>query len=103
MSVPAGVSTRMLLEPDAADLADIILLIFGDPVGGSAELAAELAADSRACICAAYYGGGAVEQVERRRMQRLGVPVFPSPERAMRAIAASCWYAEQRRRSEAGR
>ncbi len=88
---------------DAADLADIILLIFGDPVVGSAELAAELAADSRACICAAYYGGGAVEQVERRRMQRLGVPVFPSPERAMRAIAASCWYAEQRRRSEAGR
>ena len=88
---------------DAADLADIILLIFGDPVVGSAELAAELAADSRACICAAYYGGGAVEQVERRRMQRLGVPVFPSPERAMRAIGASCWYAEQRRGWEAGR
>ena len=88
---------------DAADLADIILLIFGDPVVGSAELAAELATDSRACICAAYYGGGAVEQVERRRMQRLGVPVFPSPERAMRAIAASCWYAEQRHRWEAGR
>jgi len=85
---------------DAADLADIILLIFGDPVVGSAELAAELAAESRACICAAYYGGGAVEQVERRRMQRAGVAVFPSPERAMRAIGASCWYAEQRRTRE---
>ena len=86
---------------DAADFADIILLIFGDPVPGSAELAAELAAESRACICAAYYGGGTVEQVERRRMQRLGVPVFPSPERAMRAIGASCWYADQRRKREA--
>jgi acyl-CoA synthetase (NDP forming) len=86
---------------DAADIADVILMIFGDPVVGSAELAAELAAESRACICAAYYGGGAVEQVERRKMQRLGVPVFPSPERAMRAIGASCWYAEQRRKWEA--
>ena len=86
---------------DAADIADIILMIFGDPVPGSAELAAELAAESKACICAAYYGGGVVEQVERRRMQRLGVPVFPSPERAMRAIGASCWYADQRRKQEA--
>ena len=83
---------------DAVDLADVILLMFGDPIVGSAELAAELAAESRACICAAYYGGGAVEQTERRRMQRAGVPVFPSPERAMRAIGASCWYAERQRR-----
>lgn len=88
---------------DAADFADIILLIFGTPVTGAAELAAELAAESRAAVCAAYYGGGAVEQVERRRMQRLGVPVFPSPERAMRAIGASCWYAERRRQLEAER
>lgn len=88
---------------DAADLADVILLMFGDPIVGSAELAAELAAESRACICAAYYGGGAVEQSERRTMQRAGVPVFPSPERAMKAIGASCWYAEQRRASEAER
>jgi acyl-CoA synthetase (NDP forming) len=86
---------------DDADLADIILLMYGDPIVGSADLAAELAADARACICAAYYGGGAVEQTERRQMQRAGVPVFPSPERAMKAIAAACWYAEQRRTWEA--
>jgi acyl-CoA synthetase (NDP forming) len=88
---------------DAADLADTVLLMFGDPVAGSAELAAELAAESRASVCAAYYGGGAVEQVERRKMQRAGVAVFPSPERAMKAIGASCWYAEQRRLWEAER
>jgi acyl-CoA synthetase (NDP forming) len=79
------------------------MLMFGDPIVGAADLAVELAAGSRACICAAFYGGGAVEQVERRRMQRAGVPVFPSPERAMKAIAASCWYAEQRRTWEAER
>ena len=85
---------------DAADLADVILLMFGDPIPGSAELAAELAGESRASICAAYYGGGAVEQVERRKIQRAGVAVFPSPERAMKAIGASCWYAGQRRALE---
>ena len=87
---------------DAAAFVDTILLIFGDPVVGAAELAAELAAESRAAVCAAYYGGGEVEQVERRRMQRLGVPVFPSPERAMRAIAAACWYADKRQAAEVG-
>lgn len=86
---------------DAADLADVILLMFGDPIAGAAELAVGLAAESRACICAAYYGGGAVEQTERREMQRGGVAVFPSPERAMRAIGAACWYAERRRAWEA--
>jgi acyl-CoA synthetase (NDP forming) len=86
---------------DEASIADIILLMFGDPIVGAAELAVELSAGLRARVCAAYYGGGAVEQTERRQMQRAGVPVFPSPERAMRAIAAACWYAEQRRRWEA--
>lgn len=86
---------------ETADLADVILLMFGDPIVGSAKLAAELAAESRASICAAYYGGGAVEQAERREMQRAGVAVFPSPERAMRAIGAACWYAERRRAWEA--
>jgi len=85
---------------DAADIVDIILLVFGDPIAGAAELAVELAAESRAAVCAAYYGGGTVELEERKRMQRDGVAVFPSPERAMQAIGASCWYAEQRRRRE---
>jgi acyl-CoA synthetase (NDP forming) len=86
---------------DKADLADVILPVFGDPIEGAAELMAELSPRSRARMCAAYYGGGAVEQVERRLMQRAGVPVFPSPERAMKALGAICWYAEQRQRSEA--
>ena len=86
---------------DEADVADIILPVFGDPISGAAELLIELAAESRACLCAAYFGGGAVEPVERRLMQRAGVAVFPSPERAMKAIGASCWYAEQKRKWEA--
>ena len=86
---------------DAADLADVILLVFGDPIEGADELARELAQQSGAAICTAIFGGGAMEPGQRRAMQRAGIPVFPTPERAMRAIGASCWYAERRRRWEA--
>ena len=88
---------------DAAEIADIVLLVFGDPISGATDLACELAAQSRAAVCVAFFGGGAVEQDERRKMQRAGIPVFPTPERAMRAIGASCWYARQLHRREAGR
>ena len=86
---------------DAEDLADVILMVFGDPIAGAEELACELAKESRAAICTAIFGGGAMEPGQRRAMQRAGVPVYPTPERAMRAIGASCWYAEWRRRKEA--
>jgi acyl-CoA synthetase (NDP forming) len=86
---------------DAAGLADVILLVFGDPIEGAEELARELAEESRAAICTAIFGGGAMESGQRRAMQRSGIAVFPTPERAMRAIGASCWYSERRRRHEA--
>ena len=86
---------------DAADLADVILLVFGDPIPGADELALELAQTTKAAVCAAIFGGAAVETEQRWSMQRGGVPVFPSPERAIRAIGASCWYAGRRRVLEA--
>jgi acyl-CoA synthetase (NDP forming) len=86
---------------DAADLADVILLVFGDPIEGADDLARELADECTSAICTAVFGGGAMLPGQRRAMQRAGVPVFPTPERAMRAIGASCWYARQRRRHEA--
>jgi acyl-CoA synthetase (NDP forming) len=86
---------------DASGLADVILLVYGDPIEGADELALELARTTKATICAAIFGGAAVEREQRWNMQRGGVPVFPSPERAIRAIGASCWYAERRRRLEA--
>ena len=85
----------------AADLADVILLVYGDPIDGADRLALELAATTKAAICAAVFGGASVEQEQRWTMQRGGVPVFPSPERAVRAIGASCWYAQRRRTLEA--
>jgi acyl-CoA synthetase (NDP forming) len=85
---------------DAGDLADVILLVFGDPIPGADQLALELAQTTKARICAAIFGGASVESEQRWNMQRGGVPVFPSPERAIRAIGASCWYAARRRALE---
>jgi acetate---CoA ligase (ADP-forming) len=88
---------------DEAGMADTILLVYGDPIEGADELALELASTTRASICAAIFGGAAVEKEQRWTMQQGGVPVFPSPERAIKAIGASCWYHERRRELEARR
>jgi acyl-CoA synthetase (NDP forming) len=85
---------------DAMGLADVILLVYGDPIPGGARLACELAAGSRATVCATVFGGGATGLEESYDMQRAGIPVYPTAERAMRAISATCWYAEARRARE---
>lgn len=82
---------------DEAGMADVILLVYGDPIDGADELALELSSTTKASICAAIFGGAAVEKEQRWTMQQGGIPVYPSPERAIKAIAASCWYHERRR------
>jgi acyl-CoA synthetase (NDP forming) len=99
-----GVSLESFREAvrlaNAENLADVILLVFGDPIEGADDLACELATQSQGRICAAIFGGAAVESRQRWTMQRAGIPVFPTPERAMRAIGASCRYASWRRKAE---
>ncbi len=82
---------------DKHDVADVILLSYGDPVVGGADLAQELNLTLKARIAVVYFGGGEEEKAGRVAMQRAGVPVFASPERAMRGIAAAVWDAGYRR------
>jgi acyl-CoA synthetase (NDP forming) len=86
---------------DESGLYDVILLVYGDPIEGADRLTLELAATKRASVCAAIFGGAAVEKEQRWVMQRGGVPVYPSPERAIRAIGASWWHASRRREEAA--
>jgi acyl-CoA synthetase (NDP forming) len=72
--------------------ADLVLLIFGDPIPGAAEVARWLKENSRMCVAVAFLGGAEVEKKERLSMHSSGVPVFPTPERAVRAMAAAAWY-----------
>jgi acyl-CoA synthetase (NDP forming) len=68
--------------------ADIFLLIFGDPIPGAAEIVQELRAAIPQEIVVCYLGGGETEATEVRKMHRSGIPVFPTPERGVKAIGA---------------
>lgn len=77
---------------DRYDVADVYLVIFGDPIIGAASVIKEFSSSTQAGVAVAFLGGGDVEKTERPRMQAAGIPVFPTPERAARAIAAAMWW-----------
>jgi acetyltransferase len=79
---------QVALLADQYNVADILLLIFGDPIIGAAEMVKHLDANIRASIAVAYMGGGKEEEKGRTEMQRAGIPVYPSPERAVRGISS---------------
>lgn len=88
------------------DVADYIVLGFGDPIPGAARVAAKLAAQLPGGIVSYYLGGGDVQRTESLSMHEAGIPVFPTPERAGLGVA-SCvhWTRSYRRRfpdAEAG-
>jgi acyl-CoA synthetase (NDP forming) len=68
--------------------ADFFFLIFGDPIPGAAEIVQELRASIPQEIVVCYLGGGETETTEVRKMHRSGIPVFPTPERGVRAVGA---------------
>jgi acyl-CoA synthetase (NDP forming) len=89
---------KAALALDRFDVTDTLLLNFADPVVGGADLARELSGRIRASLAVAYFGGGQEEERGRLEMHRAGIPVFPTPERAMRGIGAAVWWAQYRRR-----
>ena len=68
--------------------ADVFLVIFGDPVEQAAATLAALQKLTAKPILAAFLGGGQVEKAEVPKLHAAGIPVFPTPERAVRALAA---------------
>jgi acetate---CoA ligase (ADP-forming) len=99
--VPASNRNPLDLDTDAAadfevaarlaierDVADQIVLGFGDPVPGAVEVAARLAEELPGGIVSYYLGGGDLEAPDSRAMHEHGVPVYPTPERAVWALAA---------------
>lgn len=78
------------------NLADVYLLVFGDPIPGATEVVQRLKARMGACIAVSYLGGGDVEKGERVRMHASGIPVFATPQRAIRAIRDAVWAARFR-------
>lgn len=87
-SLNASLFERVIELIDRYDLADVYLISLGDPVPGSSEAIKRLVSRVNANIVVAFYGGGEVERRSRVKLHQEGVPVYPTPERAVSAIAA---------------
>jgi acetyltransferase len=61
---------------------DTVGVIFGDPIENASEA---VTPDENELVI--FLGGAKVERAERLKMQRAGIPVFPTPERGIRAIS----------------
>ncbi len=83
---------EVALVADKHDVADVFLINFGDPIEGGGEMIIELKKQIKAGIAISYMGGAEDEAMDRPRMNRAGVPVFSTPERAVKAIAAAMEY-----------
>jgi len=63
---------------------DVVMTIFGDPIAGAADVVRP-----GKCDLVAYLGGADVEREERGKMHEKKIAVFPTPERAVKAL--SCY------------
>ncbi|MFQ6051498.1 MAG: acetate--CoA ligase family protein [Candidatus Hydrothermarchaeota archaeon] len=67
---------------------DAFLVIFGDPIENACEVIKRIREKTDKEIVVCYLGGGEVEKEESLKMHKEGIPVFPTPERAVRVINA---------------
>jgi acyl-CoA synthetase (NDP forming) len=63
---------------------DVVMTIFGDPIPGASEVIRR-----GKCDLVSYLGGADVEREERGKMHEKKIAVFPTPERAVKAL--SCY------------
>ena len=61
---------------------DTQVVIFGDPIPGAAE---QVSAGAPELVV--FLGGAEVERDERQKLYAKGIPVFPTPERGIKALA----------------
>ena len=69
--------------------ADMVLVVFGDPIQDTVELlgeAVEKAEEKGVPVVVNYLGGADVQKVEVDALQRNGIPVYQTPERAITAL-----------------
>lgn len=70
--------------------ADIYLFVFGDPIPGVLE-AVKTTSERTGCpVASIYIGGGKVQIPEVKSLHRAGLAVYPTPERAVKAIGSVC-------------
>lgn len=64
------------------------ITVFGDPIPNAAQEIKKASMATDKPILVSYLGGGEIELTEKTKMQSMGIPVFPTPERAVIALYA---------------
>src|SRR5713101_3934004 len=72
----------------ARDHYDVVTTIFGDPITGASQIMEKGRSD-----LVVYLGGADVERAERLLLHEKGIPVFPTPERAVKALSCHARFA----------
>ena len=70
---------------------DVVMTIFGDPIPGASEIL-----EPGGTELVAYLGGAGVERSERLLFHEKGIAVFPTPERAVKALSCHARFARDR-------
>jgi len=68
---------------------DLVLVIFGDPILGASDSLKELtdkASAQNIPVVVSFLGGADVQVLESEKLQKNGVPVYPTPGRAIKAL-----------------
>lgn len=66
---------------------DTVCMLFGDPIAGASD---KVSPGANQLVV--FLGGAEVERQERKLMHAKGIPVFPTPERGMKALAQLLKY-----------
>lgn len=74
------------------DQFDIYLFALADPIPKIEILVEELSESTDKPICFCYMGSGDCEIEGRNYLNSIGIPVYPSPERAARSLGDLVWY-----------
>jgi acetyltransferase len=75
----------------ARDHYDVVMTIFGDPIPGASK-----ALEPGKSDLVAYLGGADVERAERLLFHEKGIAVFPTPDRAVKALSCYVRFARDR-------
>ncbi|MDH5794560.1 MAG: acetate--CoA ligase family protein [Candidatus Bathyarchaeota archaeon] len=84
---------------------DMILVVFGDPIPDAYDVICEQVKKAREYkipLVANYIGGADIQEAEIDGLQKRGVPVFPTPKRAIRALSQLWNYHKQVTRLNGG-
>lgn len=99
-SISAEDFRKTAIAADEMGLADVVMLNYGDPIEEGVKTTKEIVNKVKASVYVSYFAGGEEEKIGRIKMQEMGIPVFPTPERAIRGIGSATWVAQYLRRHQ---